>query len=70
MPSSKRSRKAGAIKRQTKTRAAKKRSEVELKGIDAAVAKLRKRAQAGETLTDPQQALLDLHGGVWPPDYD
>ena len=70
MPSSKRSRKAGAIKRQSKIRAAAKRGGGELKGIDAAIAKLRKRAQAGEQLTAAQQALLDSHGGVSPPSYD
>ena len=70
MPSSKRSRKAGAIQRKFKIRAAKQRGEVDLKGIDAAVVKLRERAQAGEHLTDAQQALLDDHGGVWPPSYD
>jgi hypothetical protein len=50
--------------------ASKRRAAGELKGEAAAVAKLRERAQAGETLSEAQRALLDRHGGTWPQTFD
>lgn len=70
MPSSKGSRRKGAIKRQAAIARSRRKAAGELRGIDAAVAKLRAKAQAGEELTPQQLALLEQHGGIWPPSFD
>ncbi len=70
MPSSKGARRKGAIKRQAAIARAKRNASGELRGLDAAIAKLRQRAQAGETLSAAQQALLDRNGGTWPQPLD
>jgi len=70
MPSSKRSKKSGAIKRRRSINQSRTIAAVQLRGLDAAIAKLRVRAQAGETLSPSQLELLNRHGGVWPKSYD
>jgi hypothetical protein len=64
VPSSRGSRKQGALKRQAGVARAKRRGAGELKGIDAALAKLRERQKAGETLSSAQLDLLRRHGFV------
>ena len=70
MPASKRAKRRGAIKRTANIARSREAAKVKLRGLDAAVAKLRIRAQAGETLSARQLELLAQHGGVWPPSYD
>lgn len=70
MPSTKRTRRKAAIKRTRKIEASRQAGAVKLRGLDAAIAKLRARAQAGELLSPAQRQLLDAHGGTWPPSYD
>ena len=46
------------------------RAGAELRGVDAAVARLRERARAGEALSEAQRSLLDSYGGAHPPTFD
>lgn len=70
MPKSKSDRRRGAMKRRAGVERSKASAAVRLKGVDAAVAKLRTRAQAGEKLSEPQMRLLERYGGIWPRRYD
>lgn len=58
------------MKRQGAIARARRQASGELRGLDAAIAKLRARAQAGDTLSESQQQLLDAHGGTWPQPLD
>jgi hypothetical protein len=58
------------MQRQAGVARSRRKAAGELRGIDAAVAKLRARALAGDELTAAQRDLLDQHGGPHPPSFD
>jgi len=70
VPSSRRSRRRGAIRRRIAIKRARERAGGELRGVDAAVARLRERAQAGDALSEAQRSLLDSYGGAHPQTFD
>ena len=70
MPSSKAHRRRGAIQRKIGIAKTKNSAAVSLRGVDAAVAKLRTKAQAGAKLSEAQLRLLNKYGGIWPQRYD
>jgi hypothetical protein len=70
VPSSRGSRRQGAIKRRIGVKRARESARVELRGVDARIARLRERARAGEDLSEAQRSLLDSYGGAYPPTFD